>query len=101
MIKIFEGIDHMIKAHLDQKDARIAELLEANNRYVEQNRKLKMGLSRARNKFDFYAEEHARKSNIASERGDRKDSASSFAKMNANLDEVIAINELLRECRPV
>ena len=40
---------------------REQELLEANNRYVENNRKLRSALAKARDQFKFYGEQHRAK----------------------------------------
>lgn len=81
------------------KDQRIQELLEANNRYVENNRKLQAGLRRARDKFSFYAENHWAKTSDSSYTAKQQYNATQKAR--ANEDEVKFIDELLKKTAPI
>ena len=92
------------------KDRRIQELLEANNRLVEINRKLKNQLLRDRNQFNFYAEEHRAKEktfrsfsrhNLADSRTDNlADAEASANKALTNEKFVNDVEAVLTECSP-
>ena len=71
------------------KDRRIQELLEANNRLVEINRKLKYQLRSDQFQFNFYAENHRKKN---TKDGDNK--------ALTNDKFVSRIDAVLEECSP-
>lgn len=94
------------------KDQRIQGLLEANSRYVENNRKLQAGLRRARDKFSFYAESHKAKAerwqnDLKGTQGAdgqailQSSIRDTMEKAKANEAEVNFIDQLLTETAPI
>lgn len=82
------------------KDRRIQELLEANNRLVEINRKLKAQLIMDQNQFGFYAREHRAKIGTVIPLESKELIDATKIKAVANEGFVSRIDAVLEECSP-